>query len=124
MPTVLICSPTRSVGIRLARELAAEGYDVDSAVGHAEVLELLREEPRDVVVAEARRDRFAEFLRRVIALRPGALVHLFERHIVFCHYPMNDQPVPLIYALDNAGLILPGRRWAPTVETEPMFLDS
>ena len=110
MKSVLVCSPSKSINERLAGELSRAGFVVDMAADHAEVLAMLKEEKRDVVVAEARRDRFAEFLKRLLSIRPGTLVHLFEHDLVFCHYPAQRQPVPLLFALDNAGLNLPGKR--------------
>ena len=110
MKSVLVCSPSKFTNERLAGELSRAGFVVDMAADHAEVLALLKEEKRDAVVAEARRDRFAEFLKRLLSIRPGTLVHLFEHDLVFCHYPAQRQPVPLLFALDNAGLNLPGKR--------------
>lgn len=110
MKTVLLCAPTREFRVRLQAELAQEGFTVETADGHNEVLALLKEKRRDAVVAEARRDRFADFLRQLLTLRPGTIVHLFQDDLVFCHFPQNRQPVSLLFALDNAGLTLPGSR--------------
>lgn len=124
MKTVLVCSSARETRERLEAELAREGFAVEVVGGHDDILSLLKEGRRDVVVAEARRDRFAWFLRSLLALRPGTLVHLFQDDLVFCHHPPNRQPVSLLFALDNAGLFLPGSRMAPMVSSDAVVLDA
>jgi CheY-like chemotaxis protein len=126
MKSVIVCSPSKSTSERVATELSRAGFVVDMAADHAEVLALIKEEKRDIVVAEARRDRFAEFLKRLLSIRPGTLVHLFEHDLVFCHYPAQRQPVPLLFALDNAGLNLPGKHIVqpPPATADSVFLNA
>lgn len=93
---------------RLAAALAGDGFTVDEAAGHDEVLAILKRGRRDAVISEARRDRFAEFLRLMLRLDPALRVHLFQEGQVFCHYPARGQPVALLFALDEAGLSFPG----------------
>lgn len=106
MKTVLVCSHTSATRDRLLEELA-QGFMVQAVLTHNEVLEHLKETAMDVVVAEARKDHFADFLRRILEMRPSTSVHLFQDDWVFCHYPMKKPQHALMHAVDRAGLSYP-----------------
>jgi hypothetical protein len=106
MKTILVCSHTSLMRDRLLEELS-QGFSVQAVHTHNDVLDYLKEFPVNVVVAEARRDHFADFLRRIIEMRPETAVHLFQDSYVFCHYPLKQPSHALMHALDAAGLAYP-----------------
>ncbi len=106
MNTVLVCAHTSATRDRLLEELA-QSFMVQAVHTHNDVLEHLKETATDVVIAEARRDHFADFLRRILEMRPAAQVHLFQDDWVFCHYPLKRPSPALVSAVDRAGLSYP-----------------
>ncbi len=106
MNTVLVCSQTSSTRDRLLEELS-QAFMVQAVHTHNDVLEHVKETPTDIVVAEARRDHFADFLRRILEMRPEAMVHLFQDGWVFCYYPLKRPSHALMHAIDKAGLAYP-----------------
>jgi len=107
MKSVVVFTYQKAIYDRLAAQLTYEGFAVELAQGQQHVVELVREARRDIVIAEARRDHFADFLRNLLRIQPDLLVHLFNDQRVFCHYPMGRQPISLLFAIDNAGLTYP-----------------
>lgn len=126
MKSVLVCTSSKDVYQKLSACLAEDGVTVEAAYSHADVLNRIQEGRRDAVIAEARRDHFADFLRSLCRMQPDLLVHLVSDGRIFCHYPFSGQPVPLLFALDNAGLILPSMVSSPAAEADwpSVVLDS
>ncbi len=106
MKTVLVCSHTSATRDRLLEELS-QAFVVQAVHTHNDVLEHLKETATDIVVAEARRDHFADFLRRIIEMRPDTAVHLFQDNWIFCHYPLKRPTHAMIHAMEAAGLSYP-----------------
>jgi hypothetical protein len=127
MKTVLVCSQTSTTRDRLLEELS-QAFVVQAVHTHNDVLEHVRETPTDIILAEARRDHFADFLRRILEMRPEAAVHLFQDSWVFCHYPLKRPSHALMHAVDGAGLAYPSglvrRSGAPRTAEDRLVINA
>ncbi len=107
MKTALICTPTETIRSGLQSNLTTADYVVDHALNHSEIYEILKYERRTVLISEARKDQFADFLRLSINRSPGITVFMMSGSQIFCLYPYRRVSSHLLSALTRAGITFP-----------------
>jgi hypothetical protein len=101
---VLLQIQQASLRGELEASLADAGYAIERARTPEDVVAALKEEPKLALIAETRRDGFAQLLRSAHRLRPGMPIHMIDGAAVFCFHPLSRQPSALIDAILAGGV--------------------
>jgi hypothetical protein len=107
MKTVTICTTQDQVRARLSEHFAEADFRVDEVATEDELRMLLRQEARDALIIESRRESFSNIMRFCFQTNPGMRVHFFWDNGIFCFYPASNQPAKLVDTLLGSGLRVP-----------------
>jgi hypothetical protein len=118
MKTAHLAARSPELAGSLDRGFADEGFATTTARSMDELVAALRGGGADVVVAEARREAFADFLKTAIRLQPRAVVYLIDGGAVFCRFPMRGRHPDVVAAIRGAGVSISDRLLA--VPTKPL----
>ncbi len=104
MKSALVSTSSAALFTALESAFAKEGFSVEAAASHAEVLEALRKAQPAALIRETPRTSFAALLQASFRIRPDVPVYLLDGGAVFCRYPFAVRQPDVVAALRAAGI--------------------